>query len=375
MDVLDEAIGGTGAVAYVMFASSQDANMRYLSRFVVNDPIVYIRCRGERGLLIVPQMEYHRAVQESACRVITRGDAGFFTILKEEKDVWKVYARMIADQTGGDILVPAKFPFALAQELQNFGTVSVDKGSVEATRAIKTSRELSLIRAAQQATEAAMDLAITLIRRTRPRRGVLHRDGTPLTSDDVRRVMHRFLLDRGYRAVDTIVSCGAETAMPHRQGDGPLLEGEPIVIDIFPRDERSGYYADMTRTVVYGEPSREIAEMYEAVREAQKIGKEMIIPGILGKDVHQAVVDYFTERGFATNTEGFIHSLGHGIGLDVHEKPSLSPSGEELLPGNTVTVEPGLYYTDIGGVRLEDLGVITKNGFDSFTNYTTEIRL
>jgi len=187
--------------------------------------------------------------------------------------------------------------------------------------------------------------------------------------------MHTVLLAHGCRGVDTIVSCGPETALPHNTGSGPLLENEPIVIDIFPRDELSGYYADMTRTVVKGEPSPEIREMYDAVRDAKTLAAAEVRAGAAGADLYNAVVEFFRDRGYESDTRGFIHSLGHGVGLEVHEEPSLGPRGGALAVGNVVTIEPGLYYPGTGGVRLEDMGAVTETDFDRFTQYEEELTL
>ncbi|MBN1195632.1 MAG: aminopeptidase P family protein [Methanomicrobiaceae archaeon] len=376
MDALDTALESTGASAFVMYASSQDANLRYLTGFSINDPVVYIKKAGERGLLIVPQMEYARATAESSCAVMSRAEAGFFEIVKEEPDRWRALAQMIANIAGGGFLLPASSPFALGRALQAHGTVQVDNGTVEDIRAVKRPDEIEAIRTAQRAAEQAMAHAVARIRDAGVLGGMLvEKDGTALTSATIRQEMHILLLRQGCRGVDTIISCGEETAMPHRLGEGPLAEGEPVVIDIFPRDERTGYYADMTRTVVKGEPSPEIREMYDAVREAQALSIGKIRAGVTGKDVHQAVVDFFSDRGYESGAKGFVHSLGHGVGLDIHELPALGPSGGELKPGNVVTVEPGLYFPGIGGVRLEDMGVVTAEGFDRFTRFLKELCL
>jgi Xaa-Pro aminopeptidase len=187
--------------------------------------------------------------------------------------------------------------------------------------------------------------------------------------------MHSLLLEHGCSAVDTIVSCGEDTAIPHMSGSGPLKSDEPIVIDLFPVEEKSGYYADMTRTVVKGEPSKDIREMYDALREAKKLGISRVRAGISGADIHQAVVDFFNERGYETDTRGFIHNLGHGVGLQVHELPTIGPAGKALESGNVITIEPGLYYPGIGGVRLEDIGAVTARGFNNFTTFSEELIL
>jgi Xaa-Pro aminopeptidase len=180
-------------------------------------------------------------------------------------------------------------------------------------------------------------------------------------------------MDHGCRAVETIISCGNDTALPHIIGSGPLKEHQPIVIDMFPQDETTGYFADMTRTVSKGIPDQQILDMYTAVREARRLGISRIKPGITGADVHQSVVDYFRDQGYESNSRGFVHNLGHGVGLQVHELPTVGPAGGVLEPGHIITVEPGLYYPGVGGVRLEDMGAVTASGFSDFTRFPEEL--
>ncbi|WP_067076384.1 M24 family metallopeptidase [Methanoculleus horonobensis] len=376
MNGLDSVIRDTDAAAYAAYGSSIDANVRYLTRFRTTDPVVYVQKPGERGMIVVPQMEHERAVRESTAAVATRADAGYLEYIKAGEPRWRATAHMIADLAGGPVLVPANFPLALARELESFQPVVLDeRGAVEAMRAVKTPEEIEWIRSVQRATEAAIEHGLALIRSSVPKGGVLHRNGAPLTSETVRAEMHACLLANGYRGVDTIVSCGPDTALPHSPGAGPLRENEPIVIDIYPQDEFTGYHADMTRTVVKGEPSPAIREMYEAVRDAKANAASMVRAGAVGADLYRATVEFFRDRGYESNTQGFTHSLGHGVGLEVHEEPSLGPQGGELVPGNVVTIEPGLYYPGTGGVRLEDMGAVTEIGFDRFTQYREELTL
>jgi Xaa-Pro aminopeptidase len=156
-------------------------------------------------------------------------------------------------------------------------------------------------------------------------------------------------------------------------GSGPLKSDEPIVIDLFPVEEKSGYYADMTRTVVKGEPSADLLAMFDALRQAKQLGTSQVKSGVSGADIHQAVVDFFKDQGYESNSRGFIHNLGHGVGLQVHELPTVGPAGKPLVSGNVITIEPGLYYPGIGGVRLEDIGVVTKSGFENFTVFPEEL--
>jgi Xaa-Pro aminopeptidase len=156
-------------------------------------------------------------------------------------------------------------------------------------------------------------------------------------------------------------------------GTGPLHADEPIVIDLFPCEEKTGYFADMTRTVVKGKPSPEIRDMYSALREAKQLGISQVKAGVSGAAVYQSVVDFFKEHGYESNTRGFVHNLGHGVGLQIHEQPTVGPAGKALKAGSVITIEPGLYYPGIGGVRLEDIGEVTTKGFNNFTKFPEDL--
>jgi Xaa-Pro aminopeptidase len=373
MDLLSDAVKTSGADAYVVYASSRDADMRYLTHFTTSDPFVFIKKPGERGVIIVSQMEIGRASREATAAVMTRTQVGLPDILKTEKDPYRATAKMIAGQVGKKILVPPDFPIALANTLSEYCTILVDKGTVRLMRAKKSKNEILLMKNVQRATEKAMDLAVSLIKKASVKKGTLYVDKKPLTAEYIKFSMHSLLLQLGCSAVDTIVSCGEDTAIPHITGTGPLKSGEPIVIDLFPVEEISGYYTDMTRTVVKGEPSTAILDMYIALREAKKFGISRVKAGVSGADIHQTVVDFFKDQGYESNSRGFIHNLGHGVGLQVHELPTVGPAGKALVSGNVITIEPGLYYPGIGGVRLEDIGVVTKTGFENFTVFPEEL--
>ncbi len=319
MDPLSNAVNKSGADAYVLYASSRDADMRYLTHFTTSDPFVFYKKPGDPGVIIVSQMELGRASREATASVMTRTQAGLPDILRKEKDPYRATAKMIAGQVGKKILVPADFPIALANALSKHCTILVDKGTVQSMRAKKSKDEILLMKDVQKVTEKAMGRAISLIRSASVKKGILHIDKKPLTAEFVKFSMHSLLLQHGCNAVDTIVSCGEDTSIPHITGSGPLKSDEPIVIDLFPVKEISGYYADMTRTVVRGEPSTEILEMYNALREAKQLGISLVKTGASGADIHLAVVDFFKDQGYESNTRGFVHNLGHGVGLQVHE--------------------------------------------------------
>jgi len=369
MDPLDAAMKKCGADAFVHYAGGEDANMRYLSRFVMHDSFVFFKKYRQPGTIIVPQMESERASRESIAAVITRTQAGLLDITKKEKNPWKAAAQMIRGQTGKTLLVSPTLPAALLRALEESARVIVDVGTIEQMRAKKTPEEIRLIQTVQKKTERAMAFGISLIRNATTKKGILCHDGAPLTSELVRTAMHKHLMDDGCRAVETIISCGEDSAFPHIIGSGPLRPNMPIVIDMFPEDETSGYYADMTRTVSKGKPDQQITDMYAAVKEAQQIGISHIKAGVPGADAHTAVVDYFKSRGYESDTRGFIHNLGHGVGLQVHEFPTVGPAGGALKTGFVVTVEPGLYYPGVGGVRLEDMGAVRAKKFANFTKF------
>jgi len=196
----------------------------------------------------------------------------------------------------------------------------------------------------------------------------------------MRAVIETFLISRGAVPSHTIVACGKEAADPHQIGAGYLKAHQPIIVDIFPRLVSSGYWGDMTRTFVKGKASSELRKMYRTVREGQDIGLSMICDGASGLKIHQAIQNHFAGRGFFTGTRrgrqvGFFHGTGHGVGLEVHEMPRISVRDDILRSGHVVTVEPGLYYPDIGGVRLEDLVVVRNEGGDNLTRFRRKLEI
>ena len=221
-----------------------------------------------------------------------------------------------------------------------------------------------------------MRRAVQLIAGSKPRGEILFRGDEPLTSEMVRGAIEISLLEEGCEAADTIVAGGRQAADPHMRGTGPLQANAPIVIDIFPRSKSNRYFADMTRTVLRGEAAPEIIELYEAVRLAQDAGLKAIRAEVDGSEVHSRVSQVFIDQGYPEREDrGFTHSTGHGVGLDVHEKPSISEIGEALKNNAVVTVEPGLYYPETGGVRLEDLVVVKENGCKNLTHFERQLVL
>ncbi len=275
------------------------------------------------------------------------------------------------------------FPAGILRRLEEDGIdVSVSAAPPFPARAVKTPRETAAIARSQRAAVAAMRAAIACLRAASiSSDGWLRKDGQPLTSETVKRVIESVLLERGCTAEGTIVPAGSKGARPHDEGSGPLRAHVPIVIDIFPRDKRTGYWGDITRTVVRGTASPAVRRMYRAVRDAQKLALSMLRPGVESRAVQCAVEEFFREAGFETRLSppgrerGFIHSVGHGVGLDIHESPGLRNEPGRLVAGNVVTVEPGLYIPGLGGVRIEDTVVVVPGGYKILASFPKKLEL
>ena len=356
-----------------------DADMYYLTHFLAGDRFAALA--KEKTTLLVSSMEMGRAEKESvADKCLSTSQYKIREKLKSSENWEEAYAGVLADflRDHGILRlgVPFRFPAGLYQHLIQDFVVTILESPVSRSREVKTEEEQNAIADTQRACERAMRQAILLIARSEPRGELLYRDDMPLTSEKVRSAIDVSLLEDGCETIDTIVAGGLQAADPHARGTGPLAANAPIVIDIFPRSKSSRYFADMTRTVIKGEAPIEVKEIYEAVCLAQSEGLLAVRAGVCGKEVHSRVSEVFRAQGYPeTEGQGFTHSTGHGVGLDVHEKPSLSEVGEALEVNCVVTVEPGLYYPDIGGVRMEDMVVVKKNGSLNLTHFERKLVL
>jgi Xaa-Pro aminopeptidase len=255
---------------------------------------------------------------------------------------------------------------------------------VEARRRVKTAAELAGIRRAQRAAEAGMDAAATLIRGAEPRDRLLHHDGQPLTAETVRAAVRAACAAAGAPAPPDIMVVSAHSSGGHDPGSGPLPADLPVTVDVWPRDEASGCWADMTRTFVGGRVTDEVAVLRDVVREALEAARAAARPGVTGRAVYDAAAEVVERAGHPTQrtrregetlTRGFYFSLGHGVGLEVHEAPLLGLAGHDpLVAGDVVAIEPGIEGLDgIGGVRYEDLLLITESGCETLTDYPYDL--
>jgi Xaa-Pro aminopeptidase len=364
-------------------ASQSNQNLFYKTRFLAGDPFVYFET-ADTSLLLVSSMERGRALKESIVPdVRTFDDFGFLDLLRQTGDRTGAFigmlVRLLTDLGHDRIQVEATFPVIYADALRASGLqLQVEPQLFTLQRRRKAEGEIEAIEAAQRATERAMARAVEMIGQGEEHAGALHIDGIPLTSERVRgEIQMSFLRDNMDTDAGLIVAGGPGAADPHWEGSGPLRPGEAIVMDLFPRGKQTRYYADMTRTVVKGTPSETLRGMYAAVSDALDAALGEIRAGANGRSAHDAVKAVFARAGFAGDGNGprFIHGTGHGLGLDIHEAPSLSTIDMDLVEGDVVTVEPGLYDPAVGGIRIEDLVVVTADGYRNLTHFDRRFEL
>jgi Xaa-Pro aminopeptidase len=374
----------------VIGAPEHDADAYHLSGFLAPDAVICLRVAGKRYLAVSP-LEYGRAAKEARVDELLSYDELEITKLSRElKSGAKGFAAAIANlleklgATGSPITVPPGLGVIYADELRACGvTLTPDRVVFEGLRRAKTEAEISNIEKTQAAVEAACAHARSILQESDlGGDGSLVWRGESLTSELLRSEIDVGLLRRNCAADGTIAAGGPQGADPHGRGHGPLKAGESIIVDIFPKDLSTRYYADMTRTFVKGEPNEGLQKMYDAVLESQEAALSMIKAGVNGRDVHRKVANVLHEAGYKTNvhdqepgkplTEGFFHGTGHGVGLAIHEAPRIAPVDEELIPGDVVSVEPGVYDPKVGGVRIEDLVVVTEDGCRNLTSYPKE---
>ncbi|MEF8855275.1 MAG: Xaa-Pro peptidase family protein [Haloarculaceae archaeon] len=382
---LDDHLEDRGVDGYLVNDDGDDADQYYLAGFHAPDPFVTLY-DGAVHLMMMRTLELSRAKEEARAETVeTNVDYGYLD-LKDDHDPYRAHRIAIArflDAHGVEsVATPPRFPLATADVLREEGleVVPDDESVVEVCRGRKTEVEVDHVRTAQRANERAMARAEELLATaTVADDGTLLHDGEPLTSERVRQEIEIELLRQNCTLSETIVAGGHQAADAHERGSGPLHADEAIIVDIFPRHKGNRYHADMTRTFVLGDPEETVREWYELTLEAKRAALDAVEPGASGEDVHGAACDVYEDAGYPTlrtdpETEtGYVHSTGHGVGLDVHEYPKVANDGPELEAGHVITIEPGLYDPDVGGVRIEDLVVVTEDGYENLTNYESEL--
>lgn len=378
MNIVD-ILSKNKADGFIMIDNANNSDFFYATNFFVLDDYTYIQTSSGKELFIVSEMEKGRSEIESRVKEIqTLQELGFRDKIKSGIEPDQAFIDCICDIFKKEgirkIAVPRDFSYYIAQKLKEAGFSVIDvKSPFKKLRAVKTDEEIEHIRSTQKACEKAMRAAINLIEKSEIMGDKLLHKGFEITADDIRREIDIALLEEGCDAKGTIVACGKQAANVHSEGEGPLEPHQAIVIDIFPQHKKTHYCADMSRTVIKGKPTPEIKKMYETVLEAQTEAIKMIKPGVLCSTIHNKVCDVFEAKGYKTarngSSVGFIHSTGHGVGLDIHEAPSVGTQDIVLEKGNIITIEPGLYYPEHGGIRIEDLILVTADGYENLTNF------
>ena len=356
--------------------SEKNANLYYATRFLAPDPFIFIQIDGHKTL-VMSDLELDRAKAQSRVEEVlsyTKLAAQAKRRLSKEPGLVDVVDEVCRAQAVKALEVPLDFSIAYADRLRALGYEIVPQSDpFFPERMVKSEEEIRLIIQSLRATEAALEQAIELIHNSEVKPdGALWIGGKLLTAELIRKVLHLQMMERDCVGQHTIVAVGVQAVDPHNEGSGPLYANQPIVMDVFPQHATSRYFADITRTVVKGKASDKVKRMFEAVKDGQDIAFSMIKDGMDGSMIHKAILKEFEKRGFKTGEQdgrmqGFFHGTGHGVGLEIHEPPRISGRPDTLKAGMVVTVEPGLYYLDAGGMRIEDMVVVTPDGCRNLT--------
>ena len=377
----------TGQLIYA--SSERCADLLYLTGFLAEDPFFWYRA-GDTECIIVSELELGRAQKQAKkhLRILSYNQALQQLRLTRKQFLPENVIAAISRHHGiYSWTVPQDFPYSLVCGAQSSRLRIQDKvGSVGERlsfncsngpfcpgRAVKSPEEIELIRQAEQIAEKGLAKGIAMLAEASiGKNGVLQLNGKTLTSEILHSEVNAELVRNGGFSSSTIIAPGKQAADPHQAGHGPIHANQPIVFDIFPR-ALSGYFGDLSRTVIKGKAPDIVKKAFDAVYAAQRTVIENLKPGMTGQEAHFMAANLMEERGFKTDLTaplpcGFFHGLGHSLGLEIHESPSLNTrNSKPLAAGNVVTVEPGLYYPEWGGIRIEDVVAITENGAEDLT--------
>ena len=357
-------------------ASEGDANMLYAAGFFVPDPFIFFEHK-QKKIAVMSDLEIDRAKKQA------RADHVLSLSLYQRKlrkmgrapAMIDILDLLFRERSIRRLVVPANFSALYADQLRAKGySVQIKRDPFFAEREVKTATEVKYIAESLRVARLGLEAGIRTLKRTNTKRdGYLYLNGARLTSETLKTAVNTTIMAQGWLPSHTIISSGNQCVDPHHEGSGPIKAHSSIIFDIFPRSQKSGYFGDLSRTVVRGRASDKLKEIYATVQAGQQIGFDMIRDGVNGKEVHQKILDLFSARGFPTGRlngrmQGFFHGTGHGLGLDIHEPPRIAPVDGALKTGHVVTVEPGLYYLGVGGVRLEDVVVVTAKGNRNITD-------
>ncbi len=376
------------ADAVLIYADTfRSADMRHAVPLAVPDPFLYAEANGSRHVFS-NSMEAGRMRELGLFEVHISEELGVDELIEQglgrREMTAQLALRAVASLGPKRFAVPENFPAWLADRLRADGVeLDVDQDVFDERRRVKTEAQLAGMRRAQKAAEAGMDTCRELLRSAEIRGDELVLDGEPLTVERVKGAMSAVFAAHGTTCEEYIVAPGAQGAVGHDMGSGPIPPHVPLVVDIWPRDNASAVFTDMTRTFVVGDVPDDVREWHRLVKEALDRALSEIRAGAGGQAIFDGSCEIFEAAGEPTQrtkkpgeplTDGFFHGLGHGVGLEVHEAPGMGRISEgELAAGDVVTVEPGLYRAGYGGVRLEDIVLVTESGAENLTRYPYDL--
>jgi Xaa-Pro aminopeptidase len=366
----------------IVAASEHDPDMLYATKFFVPDPFIFLEQDGKRTI-VLSDLEIDRGRKQAKADEIVPYSQFEREVQGKQKKApafEKVMSHFLRKRGVRSAVVPANFPLGYAEELaSNKIRLRATNGLFWPEREAKSDEELKLMRAALVITEKGLARAMEVLAASKPGAGKkLSWSGRTLTSEILRAEIDSAILRAGGLPANTIVAGGDQACDPHERGFGPLKANSLIILDIFPRDAKTGYFGDLTRTVVRGRASEAQRRLWETVLEGQTLALKKMKPGVDGLKLHHEVKQLFTDRGFPTEVRdgrqvGFFHGTGHGLGLEIHEFPRFQKTA--FKPGQVLTVEPGLYYPGIGGARLEDVVVVTQNGTRMLSRFEKRLEI
>ena len=366
----------------IVAASDTDADILYATKFWAPDPFIFLERNGKRTL-VLSDLEIDRGrKQAQADEFVMFSDVEREVQGKSKKapQYEKVLAHFLKKRGVKSATVPANFPLRYAEELAaNNIRVRATNGFFWPEREAKSEKEVELMGHALRITEKGLKRAIEVLKASKSGAGKrLRWNGRTLTSEVLRAEIDSAILRAGGNPNGTIVAGGDQACDPHERGFGPLYADSLIILDVFPRDPKTGYFGDMTRTVLRGCASEAQRKLWDTVKAGQALALTGIKAGVDGMTIHKAIQELFASRGFPTEIRsgrrvGFFHGTGHGLGLEIHEHPRLQKV--ILKDRQVLTVEPGLYYPGLGGVRLEDVVVVTKKGCRVLSRFPKQLEI
>ena len=377
----------SSTIRFLYAASDASADALYLSGVFVPDPFLAI-INEKKGYAVVSQLEHSRVAKQSKfdevmlLETVRKKTAENLQISASKVGAAELMVYFVQHFGAKKVEIPANFPAAYYAKLLEAGChMHIVEGAFFPERSKKTDTEARMIKQGNAASAAGIRAAEAVLRAATIEGDRIIYEGEALSSDRLRNIIDQACLKRGATASHTIAAGGRQACDPHEAGRGLLRPNELIIVDVFPRIQKTGYHGDMTRTFLKGRATPAQRALVKAVQVSQRAAMEMVRAGVKGGAVHAAAESVFENLGFVSERRnegfvGFVHSTGHGLGLEVHEAPSVSKGAPTLKVGQVITIEPGLYYPEIGACRIEDVVRVTKDGYEKLSNlhYRWEIQ-